>query len=114
MASSIIDTPTAITNLLTVLANLPTNPPSLYLDLEGINLSRHGSISIIELFVFPLNHVYLVDVHVLGEKAFSTLGSDSRTLKVILESTDILKVFFDVRNDFDALYSLFDIKLAGV
>ncbi|MCJ1240985.1 hypothetical protein MMC14_008989 [Varicellaria rhodocarpa] len=114
MASSIIDTPTAMENFLTAVANLPTNPPSLYLDLEGTDLSRHGSISIIEVFVLPLNHVYLVDIHVLGEKAFSTSGSDGRTLKGILESPDIPKVFFDVRNDSDALYSLFNINLAGV
>ncbi len=114
MASSIIDSPATIASLLDTLAALPTSPPSLYLDLEGTNLSRHGSISIIELFVLPQNHVYLVDVHVLGEKAFSTQSSDGRTLKAILESSDIPKAFFDVRNDSDALYSHFNISLAGV
>jgi len=34
--------------------------------------------------------------------------------EVILESPDIPKVFFDVRNDSDALYSHFDVSLAGV
>ncbi|KAK3169722.1 hypothetical protein OEA41_009106 [Lepraria neglecta] len=114
MASSIIDSPAAIASLLDTLAALPTSPPSLYLDLEGTNLSRHGSISIIELFVLPQNHVYLVDIHILGEKAFSTQSSDGRTLKAILESSDIPKAFFDVRNDSDALYSHFNISLAGV
>lgn len=32
----------------------------------------------------------------------------------ILESPDIPKVFFDVRNDSDALFSHFNVKLAGV
>ena len=114
MASSIVDSPAMVASLLDTLAALPTSPPSLYLDLEGTNLSRHGSISIIELFVLPQNHVYLIDVHVLGEKAFSTQSSDGRTLKVVLESPYIPKVFFDVRNDSDALYSHFSISLAGV
>ncbi len=114
MASSIVDSPATIASMLDTLAALPTSPPSLYLDLEGTNLSRHGSISIIELFVSTQNHVYLIDVHVLGEAAFSTQSSDGQTLKVVLESPDIPKVFFDVRNDSDALYSHFDISLAGI
>lgn len=35
-------------------------------------------------------------------------------MKDILESKSTPKVFFDVRNDSDALYSHFQIKLAGV
>lgn len=114
MASSIVDSPATIASMLDTLAALPTSPPSLYLDLEGTNLSRHGSISIIELFVSTQNHVYLIDVDVLGEAAFSTQSSDGQTLKVVLESPDISKVFFDVRNDSDALYSHFNISLAGI
>jgi hypothetical protein len=37
--------------------------------------------------------------------AFSTAGTNGQTLKTILESETIPKVFFDVRNDSDALYS---------
>lgn len=114
MTSSIIDSPTTMASLLDTIADIPTSPPSLYLDLEGVNLSRHGSISIIELLVLPQNHAYLIDVHVLGEEAFSTKGSDGGTLKAVLESPDIPKVFFDVRNDSDALHSHFGISLAGV
>ena len=114
MASSVVDSPAMVASLLDPLAALPTSPPSLYLDLEGTNLSRHGSISIIELFVLPQNHVYLIDVHVLGERTFSTQSSDGRTLKIVFESPDIPKVFFDVRNDSDALFSHFGISLAGV
>ena len=114
MASSIVDSSTTMTDLLNALVDLPTTPPPLYLDLEGIKLSRHGSISIVELFVLPQNHVYLIDVHVLGGKAFFTARADGKTFKDILESPDIPKVFFDVRNDSDALYSHFKVKLAGV
>ena len=114
MDSSIVNTAAKLARLLDTLADLPTSPPSLYLDLEGINLSRRGSISIIELFVLPQNHVFLIDVHVLGERAFSTKSSDGQTLRQVLESPGIPKVFFDVRNKSDALYSHFNISLAGV
>ena len=36
------------------------------------------------------------------------------TFKSILESPTIIKVFFDVRNDSDALYSHYGIRLAGI
>jgi exonuclease 3'-5' domain-containing protein 1 len=58
--------------------------------------------------------MYLIDVHTLQEKAFLTAGTAGKPLKTILESDKIPKVFFDVRNDSDALYAHFGIKLAGV
>ncbi|TVY80733.1 hypothetical protein LSUE1_G005971 [Lachnellula suecica] len=112
--SGLIDTSAAISILIDTLVDLPTNPPSLYVDLEGIYLSRLGSISILQLFVAPTNETYLLDVHILGDKVFSTPGTNGSTFKTILESASIPKVFFDVRNDSDALFSHFNIKLAGV
>jgi exonuclease 3'-5' domain-containing protein 1 len=50
----------------------------------------------------------------LGNKAFSTPGATGETLKGILESDSIPKVFFDVRNDSEALFSHFHINLAGI
>jgi hypothetical protein len=44
----------------------------------------------------------------------STAGTNGQTLKMIFESETIQKVFFDVRNDSDALYYHFGISLAGV
>ncbi len=114
MNHTLIDSIEGLTSLLSALVNLPTTPPSLYLDVEGINLSRHGEVSIIELLVLPLNHVYLIDIHTLGEGAFSAANANGWTLKAILEAPYIPKVFFDVRNDSDALYGNFQIELAGV
>ncbi|KAJ0279117.1 hypothetical protein COL940_006939 [Colletotrichum noveboracense] len=42
------------------------------------------------------------------------LGANGTTLKTILESPSITKVFFDVRNDSDALFYHFNIDLRGV
>jgi len=114
LAYELVDTPVGIVTLVDTLIGLPTSPPSLYIDLEGINLSRHGSISILQIFVSPSSRTYLVDIHTLRNKAFSTCGQGGCTLKEILESGVIPKVFFDVRNDSDALYSHFHINLAGI
>ncbi|KAL5335731.1 ribonuclease H-like domain-containing protein [Aspergillus crustosus] len=96
--------------------DLPKNPPSLYIDLEGVNLSRHGTISILQIYVSPLDKTYLVDVHTLKEEAFSTKSASASetALKDILESSSIPKVIFDVRHDSDALYAHFQIHLAGI
>ena len=114
MEVTIVDSKPAVVNLIDTLDNLPTQPPSLYLDLEGVNLSRHGSISILQLFVLPKNHVFLVDVFVLKEAAFSTSNRSGRDLRSILESARAPKVFFDVRNDSDALFAHFQISMQGV
>jgi len=108
-----IDTVESLKDVLDVLSSQPTSPPSLYIDLEGVNLSRDGTISILQIFVHPLSRTYLLDVHTMGMELFSTPGALGFSLKEILESPGIPKVFFDVRNDSDALFSLFGISLAG-
>lgn len=113
-SSSFIDTPEKLARIIDSLTGLPSNPPSLYLDLEGVNLSRFGTISILQILVSPLNHAYIIDVHTLREKAFFTSSASGQTLKAILESDSIPKAFFDVRADSDALYSNCGISLRGV
>ena len=114
MAHTLIDEVSALAALLDSLTGLRHSPPSLFIDLEGDNLSRHGTISILQLYVQPQNHVHLIDVHKLGADAFNVAGSNGQTLKSVLQSPSISKVFFDVRNDSDALYSLFDVRLDNV
>jgi len=111
---NLVDTCPALADLVDILEGLPTSPPSLYVDLEGVQLSRHGTISILQLFILPQDRTYLIDIHTLQEKAFTTMGANGQTLKGVLESEAIPKAFFDVRNDSDALYSHFNISLAGI
>jgi len=93
----------------------------LFLDLEGINLSRHGSISLLTLLIHDIStqaphpdQLYLIDIHTLGSSTFTTPSNQqSSTLKHILESPVICKVLFDVRNDSDALFAHFGIHLQG-
>ncbi|KAJ4351408.1 uncharacterized protein N0V89_006750 [Didymosphaeria variabile] len=110
----IIDTHTDVGSLADSLLDLPTNPPSLYIDIEGVNLSRHGTVSILQIYVLPIDRTYLVDIHTLKGLAFTTDGSRGQSLKDIFESNAIPKAFFDIRNDSDALYSHFGIHVAGI
>jgi len=84
-------------------------PPSstIYLDLEGNCLSRHGTISLVTVLIHPQRVVRLIDVLVLGKRAFTTASNNGKTLKSILEDTDIPKCTWDVRNDADALWALY-------
>lgn len=109
-----IDTLPALSKVVDALTGLPVDTPSIFVDLEGQNLSRHGTISILQIHVRPTNTTYLIDVQSLGDKCFSTPGETRWTLKAILESPYIPKVFFDVRSDSDALFVIFDITLNGV
>lgn len=112
--ATLVDSTSALLSLLDSLIDLPIDPPSLYLDLEGIKLGRHGSISLIGLHVAPQSKSYGIDVHVLGNETFSTTNSSGISLQNILESKTIPKVFFDIRNDSDAMYSLFQISVNGI
>lgn len=56
----------------------------------------------------------MLDIHVLGNLVFSTKSSTGVSLKDILESTKYPKVFFDLRNDSDALYAHYGVKLRCV
>lgn len=91
--------------------------PTMYIDLEGIDLCREGSLSILTLLIdtgTPTRRVHLIDVHILGAQAFNTSGVKGKTLKDILQNDKIPKVFFDVRNDSDALFAHFGVALQGV
>jgi len=62
----------------------------------------------------PDAHIHLIDVHTLGAQAFATPGSQAKPLKHMLEDEQIVKVFFDARNDSDALNAHFNVALKGV
>lgn len=110
----VIDTEAGMQDLVTSLSDLPTTPPSLYIDIEGVDLCRHGTISIIQVYVLPHDRTYLIDVYTLEEKAFVHAPSNKgTTFKDILESSHIPKVLFDVRTDSDALHGLYNINLSG-
>lgn len=166
-----VDTEEAVRTMVRILAGLPTTPPELYIDLEGTNLCREGTLSIVTIHVRSTQETYIVDVTTLKHRAFDTpavvspdntnipVGVTARpdetserndpaidsvaaltakvavttletsidsnpqnqdkpepgpTLRAILESRTIPKVFFDVRNDSDALFAHYSVSLGGV
>jgi exonuclease 3'-5' domain-containing protein 1 len=113
---TLISTASEVATMLSSLKDLPATPPSIYIDIEGAKLSRNGTISLLTIYILPTNTVYIVDIHNLGATAFSTSATPEFviTLKSILESPTIPKVFFDVRNDSDALFAHHAISLQGI
>ncbi|PNS14386.1 hypothetical protein CAC42_6899 [Sphaceloma murrayae] len=114
MTIHFLDSTTAMQQFLDDLGDCDNQPPRLFVDLEGNNLSRHGTVSLITILLEPERDTYIIDVTTLGQRTFTTPGKDKRSLQTILESSQIIKVFFDVRNDNDALYSLYGIRLNGI
>jgi hypothetical protein len=60
--------------------------PTMYIDLEGVNLCREGSLSILTLLIdigIPTIRVYLIDIYSLGSQAFNTTSIKGKTLKDI-------------------------------
>ena len=119
----IVDTLPAIVKLVDQLIsthearNDTLDRPIIHMALEGVNLGRSGTISIITLLIHESpssQHVYLIDVHTLGAQTFSTAGVNGKTLKHILQNEKMPKVFFDVRNASDALFANHSIALEGV
>jgi exonuclease 3'-5' domain-containing protein 1 len=108
-----IDTAAALKSFLDGLP-LDSDQPHLFIDLEGNKLSRHGTLSLITILVEPRHTIHLVGVHTLGKVAFSVASSNGAILKQILELVNIPKVFFDIRHDSDALYSLYGVSVEGI
>lgn len=108
--------PTLISSLpdLRVFLSSIHQPSTLYLDLEGNNLSRNGTLSIMTILVYPTGVTSLIDVQTLGNSAFITASSNGKTLKAVLEDPHMSKCLWDVHNDADALWAHYQIRLAGV
>jgi len=78
----------------------------LAVDCEGVSLSRKGKLTITT--VATEEKVYIFDVLKLGQTVFSSgLGE-------ILEDKSRKKLMFDCRQDSDALWHQFNVKLTGV
>ncbi|CZR44199.1 uncharacterized protein FPRO_13978 [Fusarium proliferatum ET1] len=103
----------SVTDLKDFIDSIPLGA-TLYLDLEGKNLSRNGTITIITILVHPTKVTKLIDVQTLGSAAFTTASTHGKTLRTVLEDPLISKCLWDVRNDADALWAHYKVRLAGV
>ncbi|KAF8156035.1 hypothetical protein B0H34DRAFT_771872 [Crassisporium funariophilum] len=58
--------------------------------------------------------IYLIDVTTLQTMAFDHEDPEGRSLRAILQSEKTTKLFYDVRNDADALFNIYNINIANV
>ncbi|KAK8029416.1 hypothetical protein PG993_010707 [Apiospora rasikravindrae] len=101
------------TDLEVFISSIPKSS-TLYLDLEGHCLGRHGTISLMTILLHPQGLARIIDVLSLGKAAFSTVSKDGKSLKSILEDSAVPKCLWDVRNDADALWASYQVDLSGV
>ncbi|KAI0471684.1 ribonuclease H-like domain-containing protein [Xylariaceae sp. FL0804] len=90
---------------------------TLFVDLEGQSLGRHGTITHITIMDWssPVHYtIFVIDVQRLKELAFTTIDKNGKSLKKIFEDPGITKYFWDVRNDADALWAHYGVGLKGV
>ena len=102
---------------LSELIKVSDDTPELFIDLEGISLSREGELSILEIFVKAnkFKYTYIIDVYVLRGLVFSTKSTNGyRTLKSILADSRAPKVFWDVRQDAAALHWQLRVPIDGI
>lgn len=87
MESQLIDT---VEGIRAFLDRLDDTTSRVYVDLEGANLSRKGTLSLMTILVEAHKKVYLVDVTTLQNAAFDTVGpaEQSRSLRGVLESSE--------------------------
>ncbi|KAK6443275.1 hypothetical protein LTR95_000100 [Oleoguttula sp. CCFEE 5521] len=91
--------------------------PNLTFDLEGLNLGHNGTISLMQIHVRSIDHIFLLDVATLGRAAFdnTVIVDDSEvSMRTIIEDASQKKLLWDCCSDSEALKALYNILLAGV
>jgi hypothetical protein len=63
-----IDTKEGLSDFLIDILCLRKKEARLYIDLEGDNLCRYGTISVLQIYISQYHKAYLVDVYTLGNK----------------------------------------------
>ena len=64
----------------------------LAIDLEGIDLSRNGTVTLLQIFSNISTTVWVIDIFLLGEEAFSHITPRGKSLKAVLENRQTMKV----------------------
>jgi len=96
---------TIVTSMTDDLVNTFTSVNDIGLDIEGVDLCRMGTISIIQLAVN--DRCFLLDMLDADELLI-------KWLKTILESNSVVKIIHDCRMDADALKHILNIQLTNV
>ncbi|USW48083.1 Putative 3'-5' exonuclease domain, ribonuclease H-like superfamily [Septoria linicola] len=89
--------------------------PDLYMDCEGQNLGREGTLTHINIYLPRRNKAFILDIDQLGGTAFDIKGTTHETtLTKVLQDWSIKKAIFDCRSDSDVLFAHHKIALDGV
>lgn len=83
---------------------------TLALDLEGVALSRHGEVSVLQAATGRHGDVYIFDITTLGPEGFE----GALSLRTLLECPTITKLFWDLRSDLNALHFIYKVLPTNV
>jgi hypothetical protein len=106
-----------VASFVDAIADVPTEPPSLYMDIEGGKLAYHQTeMALLEVRFYSvvLTCTRVLDIHELKEDAFETPGTKGKPFKNLLESRDIPKVFHCVVKDQAALKGLYGVDMQNI
>lgn len=96
MAVILVDTAASINLCLADISpTVGPKPTKLAIDIEGVNLCRHGRISIIQIVAETSKTIWLLDVTTLGATVFDHENSHGQSLRGVLQSPDTRKVTID-------------------
>lgn len=85
--------------------------PQVFVDCEGNNLGRSGTLSLLQIYLAPHDRTWIFDVTILGDKVFNT-DLKGNTIRSILQDKYIYKCFWDVRNDRYVMHLIFTIPIS--
>lgn len=107
--------PEHVADMVTHLADLPTDKPNIGFDMEANNLGHNSELSYLQIQDYSNNVSYLVDLLVLQNAAWKTTGADKvTTVKTIFEDQKRRKLIFDCRQDCACLYAKAGVKVRGM
>lgn len=82
--------------------------------IPGGGFGRNGNLSFLSMTIISMNKTYLFDVWTLKLETFERKNEDGVSLKQVLESENIIQLWWDVRSDWDTLYHVFGIQIGKV
>ena len=88
----IVDTTALIDKCLSDISPTTGLRPKLALDLEGVDLCRNGSVSIVQIFAETSNVIWLVDITTLGRAAFDHKDANGQSLRGVFQNPLTKKV----------------------
>ena len=88
----LVDTTALIDQCLSDISPTTGPQPKLALDLEGVDLCRHGRVSIVQILASTSNVIWLVDITTLGRAAFDHKNVYGQSLREVFQNPLTKKV----------------------